>query len=177
MRPSLLLEESHCFIEMRLGGIRLATVQRNRPRALEELGLQHRIVREPDRHLEVCQRLRGCSERSRSLAGPHEHLAGGVTDLAGVGILRLCPIGVDVVGGEDFDDLLFLTQRSEVCSGSQVKRLSLAARDRVVCDLLHEVLQEAVLAALRRQQVRRQREDLLPHERREERLELRLART
>ena len=54
-------------------------------------------------------------------------------------------------------------------------RLAVAARERLVGDPADEVLEEAVLAALRRARVGLDAEHLLPHESGQERIELGLA--
>src|SRR5512133_1030984 len=58
--------------------------------------------------------------------------------------------------------------------GGEVTRAPLPSGECLVCDVADEVLQEAVLAVLRRARVGLQRDDLFAHERMEERVELRL---
>src|SRR5579862_9958784 len=57
----------------------------------------------------------------------------------------------------------------------EVLRLPAGFRERLVRDLLEQILEERVMAALGRARVRLDGQDLLAHERGEERLELRLA--
>src|SRR5262249_11840038 len=57
----------------------------------------------------------------------------------------------------------------------EVARTPLPPRKRLVGDMTDEVLQERVLAVLRRARVRLERDDLLPHEREQQRVELRLG--
>ena len=65
--------------------------------------------------------------------------------------------------------------RCEVLGGGEVPRSPIAFRQRLVGDVAHEVLQEAVLAVLGRARVGLEAEHLLAHERAEQRLELLLG--
>ena len=70
--------------------------------------------------------------------------------------------------------LLRALERLLECNGrGEVPRLAVAAGERLVGDLPHELLEEAVLAALGRARIGLEREHLLAHERGEQRLELR----
>src|SRR5919198_4669784 len=71
---------------------------------------------------------------------------------------------------DDLDDLVLVTERKEVLGRSEVQSFPIIAGKRVVRDLLDEVLQESVLTALWRERIRRERDDLLPHQRGEHRL-------
>ena len=73
---------------------------------------------------------------------------------------------------DDLDDLVLVDRRAEVGRRREVPRLALVLRHRVVRDLLHEVLEEPVLAAVRQQRVDRDREHLLADERAEQRGDL-----
>jgi hypothetical protein len=81
------------------------------------------------------------------------------------------------VGRDDLDRLLLgLSGRLvEVLGGREMLRLPVRPRERLVRDLLQEVLEEGVLAALRRARVGLHREHLLAHERGEHWLQLLLG--
>ena len=120
-----------------------------------------------------CASAFAASEAARS-RGPDEHLAGRRADLLGVRVVRAGAVGVEVVGGDDLDDLVLLgaPDRRQELRGREVLRLALLLRDRLVGDVLDDVLEERVLAALGRARVGLDREDLLADQRGEQRLEL-----
>ena len=68
--------------------------------------------------------------------------------------------------GDDLDGLLFTIEPLllHVLGRCQMPSLALAPRHRLVGNLAEQVLQEAVLPALRGAQIRLEREDLLAHE-------------
>ena len=74
----------------------------------------------------------------------------------------------------DFDDLVLLADPAllDECCGGQMLSLSILLGQRVVRDLAHQVLEEAVLPALGRARVGLERQHLLAQECREERLDL-----
>ena len=75
---------------------------------------------------------------------------------------------------DHLDDLVLVggERPRQILGRSQVLRPPLALRKRLVGDVPDEVLQEAVLAALRRTRIGLHTEHLLAHERGEQRLEL-----
>ena len=81
------------------------------------------------------------------------------------------------MGGDDLDELLVavLPLLLEVSGRRQMPRLALFARERLVRHLAQEILEEAVLPALGRAGVDLKREDLLPHERRQQGVEIAVA--
>ena len=70
------------------------------------------------------------------------------------------------MGGDDLDDLVLVgsPRRLQVGGDGEVLVLAVALWERLVGDGPHEVLQEAVLAALGRPRVGLERDDLLAHE-------------
>ena len=86
-------------------------------------------------------------------------------------------MSIEIVRGDHFRDLVLVEARLplEEARGCEMARLSVAPCERVVRDALDERLQEAVLAPLRRARVGLDREQLLAHERVEDRLELDLG--
>ena len=68
------------------------------------------------------------------------------------------------MGRDDLDDLVLVPLTSKMGGGREMQHLRLLARERVVGDLLHEVLEEPVLASLGREGIGAERNDLLPHE-------------
>ena len=67
---------------------------------------------------------------------------------------------------KDLHDLVVVgDSRAQVCGGREVACVALALRERLVGDVPHEVLQEAVLPVLRRARVRLERDHLFAHER------------
>ena len=80
--------------------------------------------------------------------------------------------------GEYFRDLLLASECSlDVFGRSEVSHPALPLRERLVGNVADEVLQEAVLAVLRRRGIGLHAEDLLPRERPEKRVELRFVET
>ena len=84
------------------------------------------------------------------------------------------PVGIEVVRGDHLDDLVLLgpPRRREEAGRGEVLRLALGLREHLVRDLLDDVLQEGVLAALGRARIGLHRDDLLAQQRGEQRLEL-----
>ncbi len=73
---------------------------------------------------------------------------------------------------DDFCDLVLVRERStQIFSGGEVACPALMSGERLVGDVTHEVLQEAVLAVLGRARIRLNREHLLAHERRKHGIE------
>ena len=139
-----------------------------------QLRLDDRVVGQLERPLECTLRLEIRRERRRALRGTDEHLARHRADLLGVHVVRSGSVGVEVVGGDDLDDLVLLgaPDGREESRRGEMFRLSPLLGDGVVRDLLHDVLEERVLASLRRARVGLDGEHLLAEERREQRLQL-----
>src|SRR5581483_781428 len=91
----------------------------------------------------------------------------GSLDLARVRRLGRGPVRVEVVGGDDLDDLVLLRAPDgrQVACGGEVLLLPLPPRDRLVGDVADDVLEERVLAALGRPRIGLNPEHLLTHER------------
>ena len=79
----------------------------------------------------------------------------------------------EVMRGDDLDDLLLATRprRLEERGCGEMPGLAIALRERLVRDVSHEVLEEAVLPPFGRAGVGLEEEDLLAHERAEGRLD------
>ena len=109
-----------------------------------------------------CASAFAASEAARSAART-SIVARAAAQVCGVRRVRHCLERGHVVRGDDLDDLVLLGAegvREELRRG-EVLRLALAARERFVCDALDDVLQERVLAALGRQRIGLDGEDLL----------------
>ena len=143
---------------------------RDRSRPLVQLCFGDRVVRELGRPLEVGLRLGVRPQGGGPLSCSHEHLASLGSDL--VCLLGCSLVGVEVVRRDNLDDLFLLAERAQVPGRCKVEGLPLLAGERVVGDLSDEILEEGVLAALRRHGVGAQGEDVLSDQRREQRLEL-----
>ena len=76
---------------------------------------------------------------------------------------RVEPVGVEQVGSDHLGHLFLAERRREVFGGRQVLLPPLALRQGLVGDMPQQVLQEGVLALLRRPRVRLQPEHLTPH--------------
>ena len=78
------------------------------------------------------------------------------------------------MGGENLGDLLLLSGERglEMLGGCEVARFALPLGQRLVRDVADEVLQKAVLTALRRTRVRLDAQNLLSHEACQQRLDL-----
>ncbi len=151
MRGPRRLEELDRALVVRGGVVRPAADPGHGARPLVQLRLHEGIIGELQRPLERALGLCGRSQGSRSLAGTDEHLASLGADLLGIGIVGRRRVGVEVMGGDDIDDLVLLGapgRRERNVGGSEVLGLALLLRDRLVGDVLDDVLQERVLAAL-----------------------------
>jgi hypothetical protein len=142
------LEERDRLLVMRGCLVRARAGTGHQARVLVQVRLLEGVVRQLDGTFIRVLRLLARGERGRALPCAGEHLPRGGPDLGRVGILRLGAICVDVVRGEHLDGLVVVTQRPEVLRRAEVQGLSLPPRKRVVGDLLHEILEEAVLPAL-----------------------------
>ena len=78
------------------------------------------------------------------------------------------------MGGGDFDDLVLVgsPRLEEIAGDREMLVLAVALRKRLVGDRSHEVLEERVLAAVRRPRIGLERDDLLADERVEQFLEV-----
>ena len=143
---------------------------------LEQRRLGARVARQVGRLLEVPLRLLARSEGRGTLACPCESLVRLRLDRRSVGRVRRCAIGVDVMRREHLDDLVLGRPPLplEVLRRGEMTGFALLLRERLVGDEAEQVLQEAVLATLGRARIALDREHLLAHERREQRLQLRL---
>ncbi len=101
------------------------------------------------------------------LGGPGVGLASRGSKLVGVGVLAGGSVGVIEVGADNLGDLGTLVGegRSKVLCGLEVPCLALGPGQHVVGDGSDERLREGVLAALGRELVRPDGQDLLAHER------------
>ena len=95
---------------------------------------------------------------------------------------RIGCVGVELerrqqVRGDDLHELVvpLLPLLLQIRGGRNVPRLALLPRQCLVGDLAQEILEEAVLPALGRAGIRLEREDLLPHERHQQRVEVTVA--
>src|SRR5215208_4225109 len=119
-------------------------------------------------------RLQVRRQRRGPLGRSDERLAGLRADLLCVWIVGAGGVRVEIVRGDDLDCLVLVRarKREQELSRREVLRLALPPRDRLVGHPLDEVLNERVLAVLRRARIRLDREQLLAHERPEQGLEL-----
>jgi hypothetical protein len=131
--------------------------------ALLEVRPDERLVRQLDRPSVGALRLRVRPERGRTLRGSDDHLACFRPQLLGVGVVGCRLVGVEVVRRDDLRDLVFLGApgRGEEAGRSQVLRLTVSPRERLVGDALDDVLKERVLTSLRRARIGLDGEDLL----------------
>ena len=169
MRVALLLVERDRLLEEPACRVRVSRPSRpSRPARSRSAALSRRILGELGRLLEVAPGLGGRRERLGALAGAHEHGLRLALDLGGVLGVRGGLVGGEVVRRDDLDDLvLVLRERSaQVRGGREVPRAALPLRERLVGDVAHEVLEEAVLAVLGRARVGLHAEHLLADERR-----------
>ena len=168
------LEQVESGSEEVLRGVVLRVLVSHHAPALEEPGLLACLFRELGRLLEVATRLADRRERPRAFAGAGEELAGSGLDLSGVGRVGLDLVGGEVVRRHDLDDLLLDLAEfaAEECGRCEMAVLPVPAGERLVGDSSDQVLQKAVLAPLGRARIGLDAEYLLPHERREQRLEL-----
>ena len=174
VRLACALEEGDRLLKVSSGLVGAGADSRHQAGALVQVGLDQKVVGELERALERALRLHGRTERAGALRGAEEHPERRRADLFAIWVVRARTVGIEVVGRYDFDDLILLRtpgRRQEPGSG-QMLRLALLLRDRLVRDVLDDVLQERVLAALGRAWVGLDREDLLADERDEQRLEL-----
>ena len=170
------LEQLDRALEVR-GRVVLATTDRcHHSCPFVELRLRERVIGQLAGALEGALRLRVRAEGVRALGRPHEHLERLRPQLVGVGIIRRGVVRVEVVSGDDLDDLVLLRApcRCEELSGCEVLGLPLASRDRLVGDPLDDVLEERVLPPLGRPGISLHRKDLLTEKAAEQRFELRL---
>ena len=117
--------------------------------------------------------LAGGRERLGALAGAEQRLARLLAHFLGVGRVGRRLVRVEVVRGDHLGDLVVVGEcLVQVFRGCEMACPPLAFRQRLVCDVANEVLQEAVLAVLRRAGVGLEAEHLLADERGEQRLEL-----
>ena len=156
-----------------------AGLEGERARAHKQLGLHARLGGgESGGLVQVALRLVGGREAGRPLPRLHERGAGPQPDLADVGVFGQRVGRAQQMRGDDLRDVVVgaLERLLERADRGQVARLPVAAGKGLVGDLAQELLQEAVLPALRLTRVGLQREHLLPHEAGEQRLQLRFRR-
>ena len=124
------------------------------------------VVGERERLLEVAPCLLAGRELRGPLAGSRQHHEGLGLHLAGVVRLGGEYVGLEVMRGDDLDDLLVLGSPSSLQVGrhGEVLVLALALGEGLVGDGPHKVLQEAELPAVGRPWVGLERDDLLSHE-------------
>jgi hypothetical protein len=91
------------------------------------------------------------------------------------GGVKIEPVGLEQVRGDDLCDFVLAQGGSEVLGGGEVLGASVALRQRLVGDAADDVLEEAVLTVLRRPRIRLQSQQLLSDEAGQERLQLRLC--
>ena len=98
-----------------------------RPARSRSARLLERVVRELGRLREDAGRLDGRGERRRALAGAGERLPRLPLDLGCVVGIGEQPVGIEVVRGDDLDDLLLVRPRGrEMPRRGEVARLALA---------------------------------------------------
>ena len=108
------------------------------------------------------------------LAGPREHRLRVRSDLGRVVRVRDGLVRGQVVRGDHLDHLVLVLGEGgpQVRRGGQVPGTAVPSGKRLVRDVAHEILEEAVLAVLGRARVGLDAEHLLPHQRCEQRLGL-----
>ena len=132
------------------------------------------VVAQPRRSLECPLRLEGGCERRGSIGRTCEPAARLGPHRVGIGSVRVGLVRVEVVHGDHLGDLVRIDPglRGEEEGNRQVACPAVAPGDRLVRDPLHERLQEAELSALGRERVGLDGEQLLPHQARDELLDL-----
>ena len=127
--------------------------------------------------LEVRAGLRRRRERGGSLTGANEHSVGKVADLGRVLRIGRKAVSLEIMRRHHLDHLVPVLRSPchlQERGNPEVHRFAVLLRQRLVGEGSHQVLQEPVLAPLRRTGVRLDREDLLGHERSQYGLDLAL---
>jgi hypothetical protein len=168
------LVERDRLLEQRARQVRLAGMRRHLARPVEQRRALGVIVGQVDRLLEVPPRLCCRGQRCGTLAGPHEHALGPAADLCSILRVRAGVVGGEQVRRDHLDHLVLVLGKraSQVRGSGQVPRASLPLGERLVGDVAHEILQEAVLAVLGGARVGLQTQHLLAHERGQHRVDL-----
>ena len=104
---------------------------------------------------------------------PDQRSDGQLADLGDVAVVGYRVEGVDIVPGDDVDDLLTVTRerRPQVGSNREVPCLAVAARQRLVGDLPQHLLGESVVPPLRRPRIGGHLQDLAAQQLGEDRLD------
>ena len=158
-----------------LRGVGIAREAGHVSRAHEQLGVLERHFRQLRRLLEVALRFGRRGKRLGSFTGSGERQPGPPLDLGRVDRVGIEPVRLDEVRRDDLGQLVLGRRGGEMLGGREVARAPLPSGECLVRDVADEVLQEAVLAVLRRARVGLKRDDLLAHERMKQCVELRLA--
>ena len=109
------------------------------------------ILGELERLLEVVLSPFRHRERSGPFPGSRRHLPRHGLHVSGVGRARSQLVGLQVMGGDDFDDLVLVgsPRLEEIAGDREMLVLAVALGKRLVRDRSHEVLEERVLATVR----------------------------
>ena len=144
-----------------------------------ELRRDDRVVGQLGRPLEGPLRLPVGGERGGPLARADEHLAGALSDRGRVGGVRRRLEGVEVVGGDDLDDLVLLAarRRGEERGSGEVLRLAVARESVSYATRLTMSCRNAYWPRSGERGSAWTESISLRSERREQRLELRLGET
>ena len=174
MRVALALVELDRLLEEPACRVRVTGSRGHLARAVEKRRSLRRILGELRRVFEVAPGFGGRRERLGTLPGPHEHGLRLVLDLGCVFRVRGGLVGGKVVRCDHLDHFVLVgyERGAQVGGGSEMSGTALSLRERLVRDVAHEVLEEAVLAVLGRARVCLHAEHLLAGEGREQRLDL-----
>ena len=177
MRSLGVLVERARLAEPRLGEVGRIARDGGLSGTLQQLGAFHVARCELGRAVESTSGVFHRCERRGSFGCTAQPVARLRFDDGGIVGTRFGGVCVEVVRRDHLRDLIRVDPclSLEEAGGGEVAGLPVAAGERLVRDALDERLQEAVLAALRRARVGLEREQLLPHERGEDRLEVGLC--
>ena len=139
----------------------------------ERLSALDILARQPCCPLERALRLERGSQRGGALGGAGEPAPRLAANDVAIGCVGVGLVRVEIVRGDHLGDLVRVDARvrGEKARRRKVARPAVAPGDRLVGDPLHERLQERELPSLGRERIGLDREQLLPHEARHERLD------
>ena len=166
VQVALTFEESDRPLELLVRGVGVAGCHRVVAGPRAQPRLLDRVLDQPCGSRQPRQRLGRRPERSCAIARAGQPVDDLRAKRVGIGRVGLELEGGEVVGRDDLDHFLFspAPARLEEAGRGQVPHLAVAARERLVRDVADEVLQEAVLAALRRTRIQLEEHDLLADE-------------
>ena len=177
MRVAYLVPQRQGTLVVRPRVVARAAERRHLPGAAVRERLRLGAARELRCLFEEASRLAGGTERRHPLPRGRQRPPCTLTQLLCPLRAGVEPVGLDEVRRDHLCDLVLGEARGEQAGGGQMLLAPVTLCERVVGHLADQVLQEPVLAVLGRPRVLLQAEELLAHEAREQRLELRLGHT